>query len=139
MSLAPVELPEFGQSFGFKSNLCVRPVARHFLALSLPFSDCPNQGCANHGANVFERFAKRGGRGRRYRRDGPFRVACRSCGARIRLGEAQVDSAIKELNERPRKRLGWNTPDQAFLSEMNAPPQGELWYKPIAGGCCTRN
>ena len=77
-----------GQSFGFKSNLCVRPVARHFLALSLPFADCPNQGCANHGANVFERFAKHGGRGRRYRRDGPFRVACRSCGARIRLGEA---------------------------------------------------
>ena len=77
-----------GQSFAFKSNLCVRPVARHFLALSLPFADCPNPGCANHGANVFERFAKRGGRGRRHRRDGPFRVARRSCGARIRLGEA---------------------------------------------------
>ena len=56
-----------------------------------------------------------------------------------RVGKADVDAAIKELNERPRKRLGWNTPDQAFLSEMNAPPQGELWYKPIEGGCCTRN
>ena len=75
------------QSFGFKSNLCVRPVARHFLSLSLPFADCPNLGCRNHGANVFEHFAGTGDR-RRYRRDGPSRAACRSCGARIRLGEA---------------------------------------------------
>ncbi len=30
------------QSFGFKSNLCVRPVARHFLSLRLPFADCPD-------------------------------------------------------------------------------------------------
>lgn len=76
------------QSFGFQSNLCVRPVARYFLSLSLPFADCPNADCDNHGVNVFERFAKRGARGRRYRRDGPFRVACRRCKARIRLGEA---------------------------------------------------
>ena len=74
-----------GQSFGFKSNLCVRPLARYFLSLSLPFADCPNLGCRNHGANLFEHFD--GGQ-RRYRRDSPSRAACRSCGTRIRLGEA---------------------------------------------------
>ena len=77
-----------GQSFGFKSNLCVRPLARHFLSLSLPFADCPSPGCRNHGFNVFEHFAKHGGTGRRYRRAGASRAACRYCGARFRLGEA---------------------------------------------------
>ena len=74
------------QSFGFKSNLSVPPASRYFLSLSLPFADCPNLDCRNHGANVFEHFG--GKRQRRYRRDGPSRAACRSCGARIRLGEA---------------------------------------------------
>ena len=77
-----------GQSFGFKSNLCVRPLARYFLSLSLPFADCPSLGCRNHGFNVFEHFAKHGGTDRRYRRTGASRVACRSCGSRFRLGEA---------------------------------------------------
>ena len=75
-----------GKSFGIKSNLSVRPASRYFLSLSLPFADCPNLGCRNHGANVFEHFG--GGCRRRYRRDGSSRAACRSCGARIRLGEA---------------------------------------------------
>ena len=40
-----------------------------------------------------------------------------------------VDAAVDDLNQRPKKRLGWNAPDEAFQQEIHGPPQGELWYK----------
>ena len=48
-----------GMSFGLKSNKAVRPIARYFLSLSLPFADCSNIDCDNHGLNVFEHFVRR--------------------------------------------------------------------------------
>lgn len=38
-----------GQSFRLNSNRAIRRIASQFLAWSLPFADCPNPECANHG------------------------------------------------------------------------------------------
>ena len=35
----------------------IRRIARHFLSESLPFAECPEPDCENHGRNVFENFA----------------------------------------------------------------------------------
>ena len=78
-----------GQSFTLKSNRAIRPLARHFLSLSLPFADCPDADCANHGWNVFEHYLEKPDvRASRYRRIGAHRMACRACGQRFYLGEA---------------------------------------------------
>ena len=78
-----------GQSFTLKSNRAIRPLARHFLSLSLPFADCPDPACANHGRNAFEHYFEQPGvHASRYRRIGPYRLACRACGRRFYLGEA---------------------------------------------------
>ena len=47
------------------------------------------------------------------------------------VSRREVNAAVVELNHRPRKRLGWDAPEQAFHRETNAPHRGELWYKPI--------
>ena len=81
-------------SFELKSNLAVRAIARHFLDLSLPYADCSNPQCVNHGRNVFECYTSAGtgpppgpaeqrltGKRRRpYRKMGEHRVYCRECG-----------------------------------------------------------
>ena len=78
----------------------IRPIARYFLAESLPFADCLEEDCENHGVNVFEVMG-RNGRGRRlrvpYTKNGPLRVHCngrrrsteKRCGASITLGSKQ--------------------------------------------------
>ena len=81
------------QSFTLKSNRAIRPLARYFLQHSLPFADCPNPVCGNHGLNVFENFFPPGfpapkGRKKRYRREHEHSATCRSCGKTFRLGEA---------------------------------------------------
>ena len=43
-----------GYSATLHAPLSVRPLARHFLAQSLPFADCSNQACVHHGINAFE-------------------------------------------------------------------------------------
>lgn len=43
--------------------------------------------------------------------------------------QAEVSQVVSLLNSRPRKRLGWDTPDEAFKRETEGPLQGELWYK----------
>lgn len=79
-----------GMTFQVYSNLAIRPLARYFLGLSLPFADCPNQDCANHGCNVFENFAANGKRGgtHPYRKLDDHRVQCRKCKSKFRLGNA---------------------------------------------------
>ena len=66
------------------------PAARPpLLSLSLPFADCPDPGCVNHGRNAFEHYFEQPDvRASRYRRIGPHRLACRACGQRFYLGEA---------------------------------------------------
>lgn len=78
-----------GMSAHLPANASIRPVARHFLGLSLPFADCPNADCPNHGVNVFEHWVETGARGRRrYRRERENMVRCRSCGTTVGLGHA---------------------------------------------------
>ena len=50
-----------GHSFLPPSNAGIRVLARRFLAQSLPFADCPDEGCGNHGWSVFEHWAPTGG------------------------------------------------------------------------------
>lgn len=79
------------QSFELKSNRAVRPVARYFLGLSLPFADCPDPKCANHGNNVFEHYVNGKSRRRSKRRysiaTGDYVTTCITCQKRLSLGE----------------------------------------------------
>lgn len=76
-----------GLTAAVKSNRAIRVVARYFLQLSLPFADCPNADCENHGINLFEHWYPDKKR-RPYRRQGDHRASCRSCGERFNTGEA---------------------------------------------------
>ena len=67
----------------------VRPLARHFLSESLPFADCPDERCVNHGVNGFEYYGRDfGGRDRPYRQNRPHRLTCNECNTSITLGVA---------------------------------------------------
>ena len=95
-----------GQSFTLKSNWSIAPFARYFLKISLPFKDCPNPDCDNHGYNVFEHYTAKGlSSRRRYRRDGKYRMLCRKCNRRFNLGEAlQLSGTNKEVDSRELKK-----------------------------------
>ena len=122
------------QSFELKSNIAVRPIARHFLSQSLPFADCPDEQCDHHGYNVYENyfFQKSPYRSkRRYRRgDGDHNTTCVKCkrqfaiGEPLRIGtkftprdEKRLDKKIEEhiekkikkyLKENPKEKLKEN-------------------------------
>ena len=69
-----------GASFGFKPNEAIRPIARYFHSLSLPFATCPDENCVNSGTNVFEHFSRPGSRiRRRYGRNNDHQVRCLGC------------------------------------------------------------
>ena len=67
-----------GQSSRLASNKAVRPIARYFLSLSLPFADCPNAECQNHGVNLYETWDE-DARVRPYRRTGEQSARCNRC------------------------------------------------------------
>lgn len=74
-------------SFTLNSNRAIREAARLFLSWSLPFADCPNPDCANHGINLFENHAPGVRPSRRpYKREGAGRARCGLCGTQFRLG-----------------------------------------------------
>ena len=76
------------QSFSPKSNQAVRPLARYYLSLSLPFATCPEQTCPNYGRNAFEVYERTGtGRIRHYRRESASGLMCRECERLVSLGE----------------------------------------------------
>ena len=109
-----------GHSFRPPSNAGVRVLARRFLAQSLPFADCPNQDCENHGWSVFDHWAPTGeGRLRRYRKNGTWEVVCRKCGRRFSLGEPLgLHAAAKGgARRRPVKRLVREAVEVAMLSK----------------------
>ena len=103
-----------GQSFTLKSNRAIRPLARHFLSLSLPFGDCPNTDCGNHGRNAFEHFFDRLDlRVSRYHQAGPHSMICRSCGRTFSLGTAlglskndTVRASLREIIDAVRTTRG---------------------------------
>ena len=69
-----------GQVSELASNRAVRPVARYFLGLSLPFADCANEACGNHGANLFEHWQPSDkGLPRRYLREREHGARCVDC------------------------------------------------------------
>ena len=92
------------QSFDLKSNRAIRQIARYFLSLSIPFADCDDPACLNHGVNVFENYTRPGvhvgiwpnqasseapKKGRRYRRKDEYNVLCRGCEGGVNLGTAR--------------------------------------------------
>ena len=95
------------QSFELKSNAAVRPIARLFLSLSLPFADCPDDTCENHGYNVYEHYfpPKSPYRSKkRYRRgDGEHNATCVKCRRKFAIGEPLRIGV--ELNERDIKKV----------------------------------
>ena len=92
------------QSFEIRSNEALRPIARYFLSLSLPFADCPDVTCENHGHNIFENYIARDSLYRstsRYSRAGSeHRVSCASCRQTFSLGEPLHLSVDSKLNKR---------------------------------------
>ena len=71
-----IECKYCGQTSRVLSNRGVRPIARYYLSLSMPFAACPDPTCANHGINLFENWASRTSRAPRY-----YRLP-RTCGDR---------------------------------------------------------
>ena len=94
-----IECALCGQSSRLPSNRALRPIARYFLSLSLPFADCPNEQCRNHGINLFENWANTGsGLSRFYRRQRDDKtVRCSACGKAFSLGTALPVPAGREL------------------------------------------
>ena len=104
------------QSSRLASNRAIRTIARHFLAMSLPYADCPDPECKSHGVNLYEHWTETGtGNTRHYRREWNHGAACRHCGSSISLGtplgvknpsEAKFDRPPKdETEEQKRERL----------------------------------
>ena len=81
MRIESIGLPEFGLSV----NRAIRSIARYFLGLSLPFADCPNTQCQNHGINLFEHWREGRGKGP-YRRLHDHQARYRSCGKVFSFG-----------------------------------------------------
>ena len=92
------------QSFELRSNEALRRIARYFLSLSLPFADCPNEQCHNHGHNVFENYvAKRSvyrSRSRYSRAGSDHRVSCITCRKTFSIGEPLRLSSDPTLRKR---------------------------------------
>ena len=74
-----------GQISRLASNRAIRPIARYFLSLSLPFADCPNTDCQNHGVNLFESWGA-DSKARPYRRTREHSARCKRCGAKTASG-----------------------------------------------------
>ena len=96
-----------GQEASLPSNRALRPVARYFLSLSLPFADCPDPDCPHHGVNLFENWANTGsGSSRFYRRHrGSTTVRCRHCGGAFSLGTALSVPAERRVKRHWREIL----------------------------------
>ena len=93
-----------GQSSRLASNRAIRPIARHFLSLSLPFADCSNAECQNHGINVFEHWTGKGsGLPRHYRRAGDHKARCSACKRVFALG-TPLDVANPAAHEAKKNR-----------------------------------
>ena len=50
-----------------------------------------------------------------------------------RVSKRSLDAVVEALNHRPRKRLGWDSPSQAFAAEKDRTGQTELWCKADTG------
>ena len=106
-----------GQSSRLASNKAIRPIARYFLSLSLPFADCPNTDCANHGVNLFEHWGDAGS----YRQVSEHTAACDRCGTSIGLGTAR-----RVRNDRRTKAV-WRNVLQGMRSGISIADAEDIW------------
>ena len=113
-----------GMSFSLKSNKAVRPIARYFLSLSLPFADCSNIDCDNHGLNVFEHFVggdiRHQSRGIYYRAGDDYRAGCKKC----RSKDHKESKKAKESGE-ARNSIKF----KFTLGEARQKGEVDLWLK----------
>ena len=83
-----IECRDCGQTSRVLSNRAVRPIARYFLSLSMPFADCPDPQCAHHGINLVENWTSRTSLSHRcYRRENEHLARCRACLRTFPIGE----------------------------------------------------
>ena len=93
-----------GQSSRLASNKAVRPIARYFLSLSLPFADCPNTECQNHGVNLFETWDE-DARVRPYRRTGEHTARCNRC--ETETASSIVLGTARKAVDHPKTQQRW--------------------------------
>ena len=90
-----------GHSTKMYSNEAIRPIARFFLSQSLPFADCPNRNCKNHGKNLFENFDPKISSAKRlYRRVEDSRAKCQACGHEFTFGHPLRKTLTEDIIKR---------------------------------------
>ncbi len=109
-SVAEIRCRHCGQSARLASNRAIRPIARYFLGLSLPFADCPNTQCENHGVNLYEHCPSPAQPDSPYRKTGEHTARCNRCGTEpgsrsIVLGTARRAANRSETRQRWRDIL----------------------------------
>ena len=57
--------------------------------MSLPYADCPNEECINHGVNAFEHWEQMADRTLTYRKKRDHTATCRQCQSPVNLGTAR--------------------------------------------------
>ena len=104
-----------GQRSRLGSNRAIRPIVRHFLSLSLPFSDCPNDRCENHGVNVFEHWPEAGEGQSPYRATTEHTARCNRCRTdEAPRGPSVVLGTPRKAANRPESLIRW----QAILDGL---------------------
>ena len=122
-----------GQSFTLRSNQAVRPIARYFLSLSLPFATCSNPSCRNYGINVFEHYARRGRpHQRHYHRVRDHTAKCRYCESAVNLGERFSLIRNNKTEERIRRTIdGSISAVRKRKTVASAQLSSEAYYKAL--------
>ena len=99
-----------GQGSRLISNRAIRPIARFFLGLSLPFADCPNEACDNHGVNLYEHWPIHGDPDPVYRRTGAHTARCNRCRTDdVPHGASIVLGTPRKAADRPQTPARWRS------------------------------
>ena len=136
-TVGEIECRTCGQSPQLASNRAIRPIARYFLGLSLPFADCPDAECQNHGINVFEHWTETGsGLPRRYRREEDHKACCSACGKAFALGTA-LDVA-NPAAQRVKEDLDEAAKRQADKQASRAAREARAFWNAVIAGVRTK-
>ncbi len=110
--VAVIHCKDCGQTSRLASNEAVRPIARYFLSLSLPFVDCPNTDCQNHGVNLYEHWPPTGKGRSPYRGMGDHTARCKACDGLARSGGRASSISLgtpRRVVDSPETRNRWRT------------------------------
>ena len=118
--VATIRCKGCGQNARLASNAAVRPIARYFLSLSFPFTDCPNDRCRNHGVNLYEHWPLAGKGRSPYRTTREHVARCNRCGGHA-AGSEERGSSIslgtpRRVVDRPETLDRW----RALLTALPA-------------------